>query len=76
MRNWSGDATKTFKGKIIDKIEYMSEKEAIELHWQRTPIIIFTDGSWILASGDDEGNSGGAFWTSELDMEIIPEGGQ
>jgi len=28
-----------------------------------------------MASADDEGNDGGAFWTSESEMEIIPRGG-
>ena len=45
------------------------------MDWQRTPVIVFTDGSWILASGDDEGNRGGSFWTSHKDMSVIPTGG-
>jgi hypothetical protein len=29
-----------------------------------------------MASADDEGNSSGAFWTSDAEMEIIPRGGR
>jgi hypothetical protein len=36
---------------------------------------MFEDGSWILASSDDEGNQGGAFFTSSDKMEVIPQGG-
>ena len=73
--DWSGDATKIFKGKVVSKIEYTSSKESRDMDWNRTPMIIFTDGSWILASQDDEGNGGGAFFTSSAKMPTIPQGG-
>ena len=73
--DWSGDATKIFKGKVVKRIEYTSEKESKEMDWNRTPVIVFTDNSWILASGDDEGNQGGAFFTSSDKMPTIPQGG-
>jgi len=77
MRNWSGDATKIFKGKTVDKIRYTTEEELDDLDWyNRTPVIFFTDGSWILASCDDEGNNGGAFFTSSEKMSVIPQGGR
>ena len=76
MRDWSGDATKIFKGKVVSHIRYTDVDESDELGWSRTPIIVFTDGAWIIASADDEGNDGGAFWTSESEMEIIPQGGR
>jgi hypothetical protein len=76
MRDWSFDATKIFEGKKVDFIGYMSDEEADEWGWDRAPIIMFTDGSWILASADDEGNNAGAFFTSERKMETIPRGGR
>ena len=77
MRDWSGDATKIFKGKVVSHIRYTDVDEADELGWSRSaPIIFFTDGTWIVASSDDEGNSSGAFWTSEPDMEVVPRGGR
>jgi len=76
MRDWSGDATKIFKGKTVVRIRYTSDYETEEMGWhQNAPVIMFDDGSWILASSDDEGNSGGALFTSSEKMETIPQGG-
>ena len=76
MKDWSGDATKIFKGKTIAKIEYLSDQEVKDMMWyNRAPIIVFTDGSWIMASKDDEGNDAGAMFTSNKEMSVIPVGG-
>ena len=73
MRDWSGDATKIFKGKKVVKIRYTNKSESEELGWyQAAPVILFDDGSWILASSDDEGNDGGVLFTSSDDMPTIP----
>jgi hypothetical protein len=76
MRNWSADATKLFKGKTIARIGYLPNMEQEAMGWSATPFIEFTDGHSIIASSDDEGNSGGAFYTSVEEMLIIPQGGQ
>lgn len=77
MRDWSGDATKLFKGKVVSHIRYTTEVEMLDLDWSsRAPIVFFTDGSYLMASADDEGNSGGVFWTDEEEMEVIPSGGK
>ena len=76
MRDWSGDATEIFKGKTVDFIGYMSDEEADEWGWDRAPVIMFTDGSWIIASADDEGNNAGALFTSSKQMTVIPVGGK
>ena len=73
--DWSGDATKIFAGKTVQEIKYLTEDEAEQWEWQRTPIIVFTDGHEIMASRDDEGNGGGAFFTTSKDMPVIPQGG-
>jgi hypothetical protein len=70
----SDQATKIFKGKIIARIRYTTPAET-EDEWVSTPFIEFTDGSWIIASADDEGNHGGAFWTSHPVLDVIPQGG-
>ena len=76
MRDWSGEATKIFKDKVVSHIRYTTEVEMLDLDWSsRTPIVFFTDGSYLMASADDEGNSGGVFWTDEEQMSIIPSGG-
>ena len=76
MRNWSADATKLFKGKTIARIGYLNNMEQEAMGRSATPFIEFTDGHSIIASSDDEGNSGGAFYTSVEEMLIIPQGGQ
>ena len=75
MRDWSGDATKLFKGKVVERIGYLNPMECEAMGWQPTPFIEFTDGHSIIASSDDEGNSGGAFFTSMEDMMTIPQNG-
>ena len=76
MRDWSGDATKAFKGKVVKKIRYTTEGELDDLGWDDTaPIVFFTDGSYLMPSADDEGNSGGVFFTSADEIDTIPRGG-
>ena len=77
MKDWSGEATKIFKGKVIERIEYLSDEEVKDMMWYNTaPVIIFTDGNWIMASKDDEGNDAGAMFTSNKEMSVIPVGGR
>jgi len=77
MRDWSGDATKIFKGKTVRKIEYLTDDEMNHMGWySRAPVIVFTDGSWIIASSDDEGNDAGALFTSAPKMNVIPKNGR
>ncbi len=62
MKDWSGEATKLFKGKVVSHIRYTDADETTNLGWSwSAPIIFFTDGTWIMASSDDEGNSSGAY---------------
>jgi len=44
--------------------------------YSRAPVIVFTDGSWIIASSDDEGNEAGALFTSAPKMNVIPVNGR
>ena len=77
MRDWSGDATKIFKGKTVRKIEYLTDDEMNHMGWySNAPVIVFTDGSWIIASSDDEGNEAGALFTSAPKMNVIPRNGR
>ena len=68
MRNWSADATKLFKGKTIARIGYLNNMEQEAMGWSATPFIEFTDGHSIIASSDDEGNSGGALINSRGEL--------
>ncbi len=67
---WGKKATKAFKGKVVDRIEWLTDKEVEENGWMSAaPVIVFTDGTWLMASRDDEGNDAGALFSSE---EVIP----
>jgi len=77
MIDWSGEATKIFKGKVVSHIRYTDTDETEQLMFDSdAPILFFTDGSWMMASSDDEVNDSGAFFTSDDAMEIIPRGGR
>ena len=39
MRDWSGDATKLFKGKVVERIGYLNPMECEAMGWQPTPFI-------------------------------------
>jgi len=73
-KQWGKKATDEFKGKTVSQIRYLTDKEMKSLMWYcRAPVIIFTDGSYIMASTDDEGNGPGAFHTSaEKELCVIP----
>ena len=65
-------ATNVFKGKIVERIRYLSTEEMREMMWYNDcPVIEFTDGSNIIASVDYEGNGPGVFFTSEKEIPTI-----
>lgn len=60
-------------GKTIKSVRYMTDAEMEDFMWYRKPVIIdFTDGSWIIPQSDDEGNDGGALYTSHETLSVIP----
>ena len=70
---WSERATKIFKGKVIDEVCYLEAEDVEAMGWNcAAPVIFFTDGTYIIASCDDEGNDAGALLTSEEEMHCIP----
>lgn len=72
-KKWEYDILKHLKGKTIKTVRYMTEEEAKEMGWFSRPLaIFFEDDSFIYASADDEGNDGGALFTSIEDLPTIP----
>jgi len=60
-------------GKTIKSVRYMTDKEMNDFMWHKKPVVIdFTDGSWIIPQSDDEGNNGGALYTSDEKLAVIP----
>jgi len=70
---WNKRMERLLLGKKIVKVQYMSEQDAEEQHWDRRPIqILLSNGVWLTPSSDDEGNDGGSIQTnSEIDP-VIP----
>ena len=76
-KKWEKKISSNLLGKTIANIEYLTEKEGRDNGWNQLPlVIIFTDGSWLLPMADDEGNNGGALFTSAKEMNVIPVNGR
>jgi len=72
-KHWIKLSEKHLIGKTVELIRYLSDSEANELDWYSKPLVIqFTDGSIIFASKDDEGNDGGALFTTFKGLDTIP----
>jgi hypothetical protein len=61
---WNLKASKALVGKTIASVHYLTRQEATELdldYWDSMPlVIVFTDGTSIMPTSDDECNDGGA----------------
>jgi len=70
---WSKRAATHLKGKVIAEVRYLTKEETNFMGWYNAPLVIlFTDGSYIFPSRDDEGNDAGALFTSFEDLPTIP----
>ena len=70
---WNKKVSDFLVGKTIKSVRYMTNEEMEDFMWYRKPVIIdFTDGSGIIPQSDDEGNNGGALYTSDEKMGVIP----
>ena len=72
-KKWTRDISRALLGKTITKVEYMTQDEAKYNGWERRPIILrLNDGTFLFPSMDDEGNDGGAIFTTLEDLPVIP----
>jgi len=72
-KRWTLIAASMLEGKTIQAVRYLTDVEMSDLGWYKNPIVIFfTDDTYIFPSMDDEGNDGGALFTSNEDNPIIP----
>jgi hypothetical protein len=73
IKKWEKDIRPVLKGKTIANVRYMTEKEMEGLGWySKALVIIFTDGTYMFPSADDEGNNAGALFTNIKGLETIP----
>jgi hypothetical protein len=70
---WNKKVREFLVGKTIKSVRYMTDAEMEDFMWYRKPVIIdFTDGSYMIPQSDDEGNNGGALYTSDDRLGVIP----
>jgi len=73
INHWNAKCRSKLVGKTIKNVRYMNDKELQEHYWDKRPLIIFfTDGTYMYSSMDDEGNDGGALFTSIDELQVIP----
>jgi len=71
--HWLTIASKQLLGRRIVGVRYMTQSEADEYMWHSRPLIVtLDDGSWFMPSRDDEGNNGGALFTSNENEPVLP----
>ena len=65
---WTDYVADKLVGRKIEKVEYMSSREAKESMWYSRPVCILLDnGKWLYPMRDDEGNDGGAIGVASED---------
>lgn len=70
---WTGIASAQLKGRTVKAVRYLTEEEAQEMYIDSRPLaIFFDDGSFVFAMRDDEGNDGGALFTSDDANPVLP----
>ena len=71
--HWGGLASKFLVGKTIKYVRYMTDAELEDLGFETANLaIFFTDGSFLYASMDDEGNDSGVIRTNDPNTECYP----
>jgi len=72
-KKWAKDASKLLVGRKITHCRYMIQKEMDAMGWYKAPLVIqLDDGNLIYPAMDDEGNDGGALYTNDDSLEVIP----
>jgi hypothetical protein len=72
--HWGNLASNFLVGKTIRRVRYLDDRESEDIGWDKNGVVIeFTDGHWIIAMSDDEGNEAGSIWTSsQSEINVIP----
>jgi hypothetical protein len=70
---WNDKAKALLVGRKIVAASYMTQEEADDMGWYSRPLVIqLDDGTLIFSSADDEGNNGGALFTSSDNVPVLP----
>lgn len=72
-KHWNAIALGELCNRKIVRVRYLTEKEATDMGWTRRPVAMLLDnGVWIFPSADDEGNDGGALFTTSKQQPCLP----
>jgi hypothetical protein len=70
---WLDEAKKLLLHKRIVNVRYLTADEAEDMGWDERTVAFQThDGLWFFPSRDDEGNGGGALFTSDEKQGCLP----
>lgn len=70
---WNDEAKKLLLNKRIVNVRYLTQKETDDMGWTERVIAFQTnDGLWFFPSRDDEGNGGGALFTTDDKQGCLP----
>ena len=73
MDRWEQIARQLLLNKKIVDVRYLTKEEAEDLGWdERVVAFQKEDGLWFFPSRDDEGNGGGALFTSDDKESCLP----
>lgn len=72
-QDWNRKASRLLVGRRIVVVRYMTEKEADHWMFDSRPLLIKLDtGLVLMPLRDDEGNDGGALFTSDEEVGCLP----
>ena len=72
-KQWTEVASSLLLNRKIVQVRYMNQGEADDMGWYSRPVAFLLDnGVWIFPSADDEGNNGGALFTTDRNNSVLP----
>ena len=72
-KKWTEVASSLLLNRKIVQVRYMNQGEADDMGWYSRPVAFLLDnGVWIFPSADDEGNNGGALFTTDRNNSVLP----
>lgn len=72
-KHWDKVASDLLLGCKITEVRYFTEEEAEHMGWTNRPVALLLDsGIWVYPSCDDEGNEGGALFTTDGKEPVLP----
>ncbi len=72
-KRWTKVARNILLNRTITGVRYMNKEEANVFGWYKRPLVFHLDnGIGITVSQDDEGNDGGALFTTDKQENCLP----